>query len=136
MAVLDWFTKKKKRPQASKPSKKEVTPKPKKKEESDQVLITALRSSAHQVLRAPHVTEKSSMLVNQGKYVFTVFPDSNAVMVRKAIEEVYKVDVTDVHMISVSNKKRRRGRYTGISVRPKKAIITLKKGQTLEILPQ
>ena len=137
MAVLDWFTKKtKKRPQASKSPKKEVTSKPKKKAESDKVLITALRGSAHQVLCAPHVTEKSSMLLNQGKYIFTVFPRANAIMVRKAIEEVYKVDVTDVHMISVPNKKRRRGKYTGITIRPNKAIVTLKKGQTLEVLPQ
>jgi len=134
MAILDWFTKKKKRPKASKPRKEEVVPE--KKEEADEALITTLRGSAHQVLRAPHVTEKSSMLVNQGKYIFTIFPNSNAVMVRKAVEEVYKVNVADVHILSVPNKKRRKGRHTGISVRPSKAIVTLKKGQTLEILPQ
>ena len=82
-------------------------------------------------LLAPQITEKSSMLLADGKYVFFVTLDANSIEVRRAIEKRYNVDVKKVNMVKVPSKKRRRGRIVGQTSRRKKAIITLKKGQEI-----
>lgn len=86
------------------------------------------------MLHSPHVTEKSTLLAESGKYVFNVFPRANKPQVRKAIEGIYGVHVTAVNMITVPSKKVRRGRRIGFSTRMPRAIVTLEKGETLDVL--
>ena len=82
---------------------------------------------------SPVVTEKSTALSEQNKIVFKVPNGSNKKNLKKSIERIFKVNVTKINII---NKKRRikltRGRKVKISGY-KKAIITLKKGQSIDL---
>ena len=82
---------------------------------------------------APHVTEKSTNLSEQNKIVFKVPTSSNKEIVKKTIEKIFKVNVTKINII---NKKNRLKVTRGKKVRVKgykKAIVTLKKGQNIDL---
>ena len=82
---------------------------------------------------SPIVTEKSTRLSEQNKVVFKVPNSSNKLILKKNIEKIFKVNVTKINII---NKKKRikitRGRKVKVSGF-KKAIITLKKGQSIDL---
>lgn len=90
------------------------------------------------VLKRPILSEKSASLETAGKYVFEVAPSANKIEIRRAVETRYSVKVTDVHTINVRprNKSRWTGRgfLAGKTTRRKKAIVTLAKGQTIDLL--
>jgi len=79
----------------------------------------------------PKITEKTSVLLSENKYVFMVLPGTNSIQVRQFIEKKYGVDVEKVNMVKVPSKKRRRGRIVGRTAERKKAIVTLKEGQEI-----
>lgn len=91
---------------------------------------------AYRVLRKPRITEKSSDLTKQNQYVFELWPRANKDAVKKGIEELYNVDVEQVRIIKVPAKRRRLGRITGWRKGSKKAIIKLREGQRIEVLPR
>lgn len=91
---------------------------------------------APKVLRGPQITEKATKLGENNQYVFKVYEDSNKLEVKKAIEEVYGTDVLKVRIVKVPKKRRRLGRSEGWKRGYKKAIVTIKKGQNIEILPK
>ena len=87
-----------------------------------------------EIVKAPVITEKSANLgQNEGKYVFEVDPKANKTEIKQAIEKLFNVKVQDVRTINVKPKKRRVGRYAGLTNRSKKAIVTLAEGQTIEL---
>ncbi len=86
-----------------------------------------------EIIKAPVVTEKSSALAEQGKYVFKVAYNTNKVEIKKAIEQIFKVKVLEVQTVNIVPKKKRVGRYSGMTNRGKKAIVTLAAGQTIEL---
>lgn len=104
---------------AAPPSVKEVS-------DSDQL------SSVLGVLVQPRVSEKAGRLSTQGKYVFLVKKAANKVEVKKAVERVYKVNVVGINIVNVKGKHKVFGRTSGRTSDFKKAIVTLKKGQTIE----
>lgn len=78
------------------------------------------------LIKAPIITEKSaSIMANDRKYVFKVDVRSNKTQIKQAIENIFKVKVDSVHTITVKPKKKRVGKYTGMTSKYKKAIITL-----------
>ena len=82
---------------------------------------------------SPMVTEKSTNLSEQNKIVFKVPTDANKVNLKKNIEKIFKVNVTKINII---NKKKRIKVARGKKVKVpgfKKAIITLKKGQSIDL---
>ena len=82
---------------------------------------------------APLVTEKSTNLSEQNKIVFKVPDGSNKVSLKKNIEKIFKVNVTKINIINKKNRtKVTRGKKVKISGF-KKAIITLKKGQSIDL---
>jgi large subunit ribosomal protein L23 len=84
----------------------------------------------------PVVSEKSTVLGDQGKYVFEVAPTANKIQIKAAIEAVFanrKVQVASVNILHVSGKMRRRGRSSGMTRSWKKAVVTLKAGQRLDL---
>ena len=84
----------------------------------------------------PVVSEKSTVLGEQGKYVFEVAPAANKIQIKHAVEEAFankKIQVANVHIIHVSGKIRRRARTVGTTRSWKKAIVTLKAGQSLDL---
>jgi len=85
----------------------------------------------------PVVSEKSTLLGDQGKYVFEVAPDANKIQIKHAVEEAFankKVQVADVNIMHVPGKQRRRGRSVGMTRSWKKAVVTLRAGQRLDLL--
>lgn len=88
---------------------------------------------AYKVLISPHVTEKAVKLNSQGQYIFKVRPNVNKIEVKRAIEEVYRVEVESVRTINIHRKQRRFGGRIGWRKGSKKAIIRLKKGQKIDL---
>ncbi|MDD5750572.1 MAG: 50S ribosomal protein L23 [Candidatus Pacebacteria bacterium] len=88
------------------------------------------------VLRAPRITEKAVILQDKNQYVFKVAGSASKSEAKKAVEEVYNVDVLKVRMISIPAKKKRLGRTSGWQSGYKKAVVTVKKGQDIEIMPR
>lgn len=91
---------------------------------------------AYQVIVRPHISEKSVAQSEKGKYVFEVFSRVNSSEVRDAVERTYGVEVGAVNMVKVPSKRKNFRRLKGESSRHNKAIVTLKKGHSIEVLPQ
>ena len=87
----------------------------------------------NEVLVRPLITEKNTMLSSQGRYTFEVDRRANKPIVRQAVEQAFKVDVTAVNIINVPGKTRRVGRSVGKTSPWKKAVVTLRQGQRIEI---
>ena len=82
---------------------------------------------------SPIVTEKSTNLSEQNKIVFKVPVKANKINLKKNIERIFKVNVTKINIINKQNRKKvTRGRKVKVSGY-KKAIITLKKGQSIDL---
>lgn len=94
------------------------------------------KAGSYWILKTPHVTEKAGDLAEKGQYVFRVFNKANKTEIKKTIENNYAVDVVSVKIIKVSEKKRRLGRIKGVRPGYKKAIVKLRKGQKIEVLPR
>ena len=78
-------------------------------------------------------TEKGALLEAEGKYIFHVAKRSNKIEIKKAIEEIYKVKVASVNIMTVPGKKKRVRRDFGHTTPWKKAIVTLKEGQSINV---
>ena len=81
--------------------------------------------TGYDVILAPIITESSMDMAAEKKYVFKVAKTSNKTEVRKAIEEIFGVDVAKVNIMNVSGKRKRLGRTFGTTSSFKKAIVTL-----------
>ena len=82
---------------------------------------------------SPVITEKSTSLSEQNKIIFKVPSEANKKNIKKNIEKIFKVNVTKVNIINKkTRKKTTRGRKVKI-LGFKKAIITLKKGQSIDL---
>ncbi|MFC1874567.1 50S ribosomal protein L23 [Chloroflexota bacterium] len=87
----------------------------------------------YEVLRRPLITEKNASLQVQGKYAFEVSDRANKLQVKQAVETAFKVNVTAVNVMTVPGKKKRmRGREVQ-NPSWKKAIVTLKPGDKIEL---
>jgi len=148
MSLLDKFKKKKEEPKVKKDSaKKEEVLIPKEKVEKEAIPEKKLSKadmkktvSAYNIIKEPCITEKASLLTEQNKYVFKVALKTNKIEIKKAIESIYNTKVKNVRVIHASPKKRRLGRREGwrggLKHGFKKAIVTLKKGEKIELLPR
>lgn len=86
------------------------------------------------IIRRPLVSEKSTnMRIKENKYVFNVDRKANKLEIKRAIEELFKVKVEDVTTMMMHGKPKRLGRFEGRRPDWKKAIVRLKKGETLEL---
>jgi len=92
-------------------------------------------SQARELLIAPVITEKGTVLQEKNnQYLFRVAPRANKIQVREAVEKIFKVQVTGVRTVTVHGKMRRLGRAQGRKPSWKKAIVTLKEGETIELV--
>jgi len=130
MALLDKFKKKEKPKEKDKVEKVMVEKK----------IVKRQVPGAYRIIRKPHITEKATLLTDQNKYIFKVSPKANKVEVRKIIEALYGVKVEKVNLIHIAPKKRRLGRTEGwrhgLKKGFKKAIVTLAKGEKIELSPK
>ena len=86
------------------------------------------------IIKAPIITEKTAAIAEDGKsYVFKVDPKANKTQIKQAIEKIFNVKVESVNTINVKPKKKRVGRYTGMTSKYKKAIVKLAEGNTIDL---
>lgn len=86
-----------------------------------------------EIIKAPVITEKSGVIAQNGKYVFKVDSRANKIEIKQAIEKIFNVHVKEIRTINVKPKKRRVGRYTGLTNRCKKAIVKLAEGEEINL---
>lgn len=85
------------------------------------------------IIRKPIITEKATfMKTNHNVYVFEVERKCNKIEIKKAVEDFFKVTVTDVRTYITHGKTRTRGRFSGRRPDWKRAIVQLKDGDTIE----
>jgi len=85
------------------------------------------------VLRAPKMSEKTLSLKEEAnQFAFEVDQRANKIQIKESIEKSFKVSVLKVRTMNVRGKKKRLGRYQGLKSSWKKAIVTLKGGDTIE----
>jgi len=85
-------------------------------------------------IKKPWITEKAGIMSADGKYVFVVKNGASKPEVKKAIKAIYKVDVVSVNMVNRPAKTKRFGAgRTGGQQGFRKAIVTLKKGQKIDL---
>ena len=93
-----------------------------------------MKIDVHAVLLQPLLTEKVTALREKTNTVgFIVHPDANRVQIKQAVEALLKVKVAKVNVMNVSGKIKRLGRFSGKRSDWKKAFVTLKEGEKLEM---
>ncbi len=158
MSFLDKFKKKQKQESAD---KKEVKKEPEKKVKEKETEYETLKAKtegdlpvkpvkskevktpakskkedtaeAYKILIKPLVTEKATDLANFNKYCFEVAKNANKIEIQKAIKNLYGVEPLDINIINMRGKRVRYGRVSGKKKNWKKAIVTLKQGDKIEI---
>ena len=86
------------------------------------------------LIKKPAITEKAARLAESRKYVFIVAPHATKPEIKKAVKEAYKVDAIAVNIINLPAKLKRYGQGPKSAVGgARKAIVTLKEGQKLDI---
>ncbi len=91
-------------------------------------------SNYRDIIKAPIITEKSTALASDEKtYVFKVDAKANKSQIKDAVEKIFNVKVESVNTVNVHPKKKRVGRHAGMTNKYKKAIVTLKDGNKIEL---
>ena len=85
------------------------------------------------LIKKPWVTEKSARLGEDGKYVFIVKSGATKPEIKKAVKDAYKVDAVAVNVVNRPPKRKRFGALKGVQEGYRKAIVTLKAGQKIDI---
>ncbi len=92
--------------------------------------------TAHEVILRPVISEKSMDESQRGKYTFAVHDDATKIQIKAAVEELFKVRVTGVNVLTTKARQKRRGtrrgRIVGWTTPWRKAIVTLAEGQKIE----
>ena len=83
----------------------------------------------------PIITEKGTIQMELGKYVFDVLPKATKPDIKAAIESLFDVTVVKVNTLTLPRKKRRVGRFMGYKAQYKRAIVTLKDGDSIALFP-
>ncbi len=104
-----------------------------KSKKNEPLFISETADVAYRFIVKPWITEKTQNLIADNKYVFKVRQKTKKESVKEAIEKLYGVDVEKVNMVNIPSKKKRFGRVVGKRSALRKAVVTVKKGQKIEI---
>lgn len=85
------------------------------------------------IIIAPVVTEKSAYAKENNVYTFKVAKSANKIQIKKAIEKAFGVTVVNVNTLNTKSKAKRVGKYTGKTKTYKKAFVTVKDGDKIEL---
>jgi large subunit ribosomal protein L23 len=85
------------------------------------------------VIIAPVVSEKSYGLLDEGRYTFVVHPTANKTEIKQAVESIFGVKVDSVNTMNRKGKKKRFGLRYGHRKNTKRAIVTLREGESIDI---
>lgn len=88
----------------------------------------------HDIIKNMVRTEKGSDLLTQNKYIFKVEKVANKIEIKNAVENVYNVQVSKVHIMNVKGKKKRVRFHEGMTTGWKKAVVTLKPESRIEVV--
>ncbi len=88
------------------------------------------------MLLAPVISEKSYGLLDENKYTFDVHPDANKTQIKIAVEKVFNVKVTDVNTLNRQGKRKRTRLGYGTAQGVKRAIVTLRAGDRIDVFGQ
>lgn len=94
------------------------------------------------VLRRPVITEKNTRLMELGQYTFEVATEANKIQIKEAVEQAFGVEVVAVNVMNYRGKERRRSRRgsrrqsIGRTPSWRKAVVTLREGQTIDLFGQ
>ena len=87
----------------------------------------------YDIIRRPVITEKTNIQKDEANQItFEVDPRANRIEIKRAVEQIFGVKVTDARTMNVSGKVKRRGRIEGKRRNWKKAIVTLAPGERIE----
>jgi len=138
--AFNWFKKQEEANQKAKAPAVKVAKKEKAKPvvveptvSESQSLAVKKNSDAFKVLLHPVVTEKTTYLEGDNQYCFEVSPRTNKIEIKKAIEETFGVHVERVRIANSKGKQVRYGRMSGSRKNRKKAIVTVKSGQKIDL---
>lgn len=135
MAILDFFKKKERRKKLEAGgSRAPIKAEPEEQKEGLKEIELGSSTSAGLIFKQPHITEKSAGASEAGVYVFRVHPGFSKPDIKKALQDLYKVKVVSVNIISVPSRRRRVGRKVGVRPGYKKALIKLAEGQKIEFV--
>lgn len=123
MTILNIF-KKSKKPEIS--LKQEIAPQKKR----------VIGSKNKFIIRQVWISEKATDLTKQNQYTFIIDQKTNKSEVKKALENIYGVEIEGVNIINGKAKTKRLGKNIGVKPGNKKAVVTLKKGQSINITPR
>src|SRR3989344_1128127 len=134
MALFDFLKRKKEiekaKPVEKSPEKISDAKKTKKEVKAAPVKVVAGKAGfSYDIVKEPHISEKSTYLNEKNKYVFKIRNNTNKPEIKKSIEGIYGVTVLAVNMVKIPRKKRRLGRSQGFKKGYDKAIVTIKEGE-------
>ncbi len=117
-------------------SKKAAVAKKPAKKTSDAKRVKSGETPVHyfEIIRRPYISEKAFAINANGQYVFLVSDDSNKSEIKKAIEKTYKVKVAAVNITKAKSKPKRYRGFENVRSGFKKAIVTLQKGSTIDVM--
>jgi len=136
MPILKNILKKGKKKDEKKEEKVEKKEQEVKRENLKKEETSVLDDNYLKIIERPWISEKASLLSPLNQYVFKVSPRANKIEIKKAIEKIYNVSVEEVRIVRVPEKPRRLGRFLGKKPSFKKAIVKLKEGENIEIMPK
>ncbi|QQG45860.1 MAG: 50S ribosomal protein L23 [Candidatus Niyogibacteria bacterium] len=133
MNLLDFFKKKEKRKRLEKiVSRRDVVLEPDEVEKKEERKNLGESKHAASTLLRPKITEKSSIMKEEGVYVFNVAYEASKKDIKMAVEELYKVKVDKVNVINMPPRLRSFGRKFGHSPGYRKALVRLSRGHKIE----
>lgn len=89
--------------------------------------------TAHEIIIRPIISERAYSMMEQNKYTFEVAKGANKYQIKDAVEEIFNVKVVRVNTMSVKPKIKRVRNIPGKTRSWKKAVVTLREGDTIEI---
>lgn len=98
------------------------------------MIRTQTRDLADLIVR-PITTEKATRLLEDNKYTFDVRPQATKPEIKAAIELLFDVKVTKVNTLRLPRKSKRVGRFLGFKTQLKRAIVTLREGDSISLFP-
>ena len=90
-----------------------------------------MNNKKYEIIYAPIITEKAAVMAEENKYAFKVSPKANKTEIKQAIESIFNVKVVSITTANSHPKKKRVGKYTGMTDKYKKAIVKLAEGNSI-----
>lgn len=90
--------------------------------------------NVYDVIRAPLITEKATLLSEHNKVSFKIAPTATKTDVKAAVEQLFKVKVRSVNVLNSKTKQKRFKGFEGTRSGYKKAIVTLEEGQKIDVM--